>query len=215
MNALTERATSGAPTPSASSRASKPFSIAQMKAYVDKLESVPAQDRLVMLLAMQDHLKRAALIVARATKAADVALNVAAEDGRERARLALHAEQQAQVAATWEAEREAGRLLTSGQLCEQLRITPQALSKAVKANRVFYVQGPAGARLYPAFFGDEKYDLRNLEKISRALGALSGSVKYWFFHDPIAPLGKRAPLALMGRELETVLRYASALGTGA
>ena len=101
-----------------------------------------------------------------------------------------------------------GELLTSGQLCEALRFSRQALSKAVRDWRMFFVNGPANTQLYPAFFSNP--DIRSdLETISKELRDLDGARKWQFFTTPKQSLSGKTPLqAIAGGERNAVLRAA-------
>jgi hypothetical protein len=124
------------------------------------------------------------------------------------------------VEATFAHLLETGELLESVHFQTRLHWTRQALSKAVIAKRMFYLE-VAGIRAYPAFFLDAKYNRKDLERVSRALGDLSGGSKYLFFTTPKGSLsipaepgsGKngtpQTPLeALEAGKLELVLRAA-------
>ncbi|RFP28715.1 helix-turn-helix domain-containing protein [Duganella sp. BJB476] len=104
-----------------------------------------------------------------------------------------------------------GRLLTSADLCERLGISRQALSKAVKEQRMFYVDGLSGSQLYPAFFATGKAERRKLEQVSQALGDLPGPSKWDFFISPKLSLNERSPVAaLADGDLPKVLAAAGA-----
>lgn len=106
---------------------------------------------------------------------------------------------------------EAGRLLGSAEMRERLGISRQALSAAVRAQRLFVLAGPSGDFLYPAFFADGRHDRAVLEKVSRALGSLPGGAKWEFFTTPRLSLGKKTPLqALAKGQVEEVLAAAAA-----
>lgn len=105
----------------------------------------------------------------------------------------------------------AGRLLGSADMRERLGISRQALSAAVRAQRLFVLAGPSGDFLYPAFFADARHDRAVLERVSRALGSLPGGAKWEFFTTPRLSLGKRTPLqALAKGQVEEVLAAAAA-----
>lgn len=86
------------------------------------------------------------------------------------------------------------KLLPSGAFQEKLGISKQAISKAIKENRMFAILGPSGENFYPAFFAEEKYDRRNLEKVCKALGTLPGASKWQFFTTPKGSLDGKTPL---------------------
>lgn len=98
------------------------------------------------------------------------------------------------------------KLLSSVELRDRLGLTKQALSAAVRAQRMFVLAGPSGESFYPAFFADAKYDRPVLEKVSKALGGLSGGSKWEFFTTPKISLGNKTPLdALAKGKIDQVL----------
>lgn len=104
-----------------------------------------------------------------------------------------------------------GGLLTSADICQRLAITRQALSKAVKSHRIFFVDGPSNSQLYPAFFATTADERRLLEAISQRLGDLPGPSKWDFFLTPKLSLGGRTPIsALETGDLHRVLAAAEA-----
>ena len=95
-------------------------------------------------------------------------------------------------------------LVTSAELLERLDWSRQALSKALTANRVFYVEHK-GTRFFPAFFADSKYERKQLEAVSKILGELPGSAKLQFFLTAKGSLGGVTPLeALSAGKLAAV-----------
>lgn len=101
------------------------------------------------------------------------------------------------------------KLISSRELCDALDISRQALSKAVGSHRIFTIE-LGGENYYPAFFADPTYNRRQLERISKTLADLHGSVKWQFFTTPKLTLAGRTPLeALAARELESVLNAAA------
>jgi hypothetical protein len=104
---------------------------------------------------------------------------------------------------------EGGLLLSSAQICERLGISRQALSKAVKDGRLFWIDGPAGAQWYPGFYAASTANRRNIEKVAVALGDLPGDAKWQFFTTPKHSLGGKTPVAaLEAGSLEQVLQAA-------
>jgi hypothetical protein len=77
-------------------------------------------------------------------------------------------------------------LLAKGELLDSLafqvgaQFTRQALSKAVKARRLFYLE-VGGVQAYPAFYLDRGLERKQIEAISKLLGDLSGGSKWLFF----------------------------------
>ena len=92
---------------------------------------------------------------------------------------------------------EAGQLLSSADLCERLHITRQALSKAVRDKRMFWIDGPAGVQWYPSFFATEHIQRRDIGRVSVALGDLPGPAKWQFFTTPKHSLNGKTPLAAL------------------
>lgn len=108
-------------------------------------------------------------------------------------------------------QRDEGLLMTSADFLAPLGISRQALSKAVREQRVFYVEGPSNTQLYPAFFVTDKRTRRLLEKVSRTLGDLPGPSKWQFFITPKSSLGGRSPVvAIQDGDVERVLAAAAA-----
>ena len=125
-----------------------------------------------------------------------------------RSYLSRHATQAAAARAQHLAD---GSLLTPAELWRRLNISRQAVSKAVKEQRMFALDGPAGQQLYPAFFCDPGYDRRDLEKVSQALGDLPGPSKWQFFTTGKISLGGKMPLdALANGDMAAVLVAAAA-----
>ena len=100
-------------------------------------------------------------------------------------------------------------VVSSGELTDILRISRQALSKAVKANRIFSVE-VGGENYYPGFFADPAIDRRKLEKVSKILGELGGWQKWQFFTTPKGSLADLTPLeALKKGQYERVVTAAA------
>jgi hypothetical protein len=93
---------------------------------------------------------------------------------------------------------EAGALIDSTTFVERLNFSRQALSKALKAHRVFFVE-VAGQRLYPDFFLDVRLQRRDVELVSKALGELPGASKLQFFLTKKASLNGQTPLEALAR----------------
>lgn len=89
-------------------------------------------------------------------------------------------------------------LLESALFVSRLGWTRQALSKALAARRVFFVEH-RGTRYFPAFYADKRYDRRHLEAITKLLGDLPGGAKLQFFRNPRASVSKRTPLQALER----------------
>lgn len=105
----------------------------------------------------------------------------------------------------------AGSLLTAADFQRALGITRQAVSKAVNTCRMFYLDGPSGRQLYPAFFADATLDRRAIESVSEALKEMPGPSKWQFFTTPRASLGGKTPLeAIAQGGLAKVLLAAAA-----
>ena len=100
-------------------------------------------------------------------------------------------------------------LLESSAFSAELGWTRQALSKALGAHCVFYVE-VRGSRYYPAFFADSRYERRQLEAFSKALGDLPGSAKLLFMTTPKASLDGLTALQALERGRHEAVRTAAA-----
>ena len=99
-------------------------------------------------------------------------------------------------------------LLPSVQFAARMSFSKQALSKALTAHRLFYLE-VTGTRYFPAFFADHRYERRQLERVSRALGELPGSAKWQFFVRPKGSLGGLAPLDALAKGQYSAVRNAA------
>lgn len=107
-----------------------------------------------------------------------------------------------------------GELLESAKFVEKTGFTRQALSKALGANRVFFIE-MGGARYFPAFFTDARYERKQLETVSKILGDLPGGAKLQFFMNPKGSLGGVTPLeALLHGQLAGVRSTAEGFAKG-
>ena len=104
---------------------------------------------------------------------------------------------------------EIRELVPSGEFVERLNVTRQALSKAVAAQRLFFVE-IGGDRYFPAFFLDLTYDRHQLEQISKALGELPGASKLQFFRGKKMSLGGLSPLTALAKGKFSEVRNAAA-----
>lgn len=103
------------------------------------------------------------------------------------------------------------KLIPGAEMRARLGVSAQALSAALKAKRMFVMQGSSGEYLYPGFFTDRSYDRPVLEKVCKALGELPGAVKWDFFMSPRISLGGKTPLdALAKGKVDDVLAAANA-----
>ena len=100
-------------------------------------------------------------------------------------------------------------VVPSVKIIAQLGITRQALSKAVLAHRMFYLE-VGGENYYPAFYADAHLERRQLERVAKRLGELSGAQKWQFFTTPKASLNKLTPLEALRKG-----QYASVLTAAA
>jgi hypothetical protein len=99
-------------------------------------------------------------------------------------------------------------LVDEAEFARLLRRRPSSLAEAVRTKRIFFVEDH-GQRGYPSFFVDASYRRRDLYKVSRMLGALTGGSKLQFFAQPKASLGGITPLTALQRGMRTeVLRSA-------
>lgn len=91
-----------------------------------------------------------------------------------------------------------GELLDPVAFAERLGWTRQALSKALAANRVFFVEH-GRTRCYPSFYADPRYERRQLEAVTKLLGDLPGGAKLQFFLNPRGSLNRATPLQALAR----------------
>jgi hypothetical protein len=100
------------------------------------------------------------------------------------------------------------QLLPSQGFIEQLHWTRQALSKALLANRVFFLE-VLGERYFPAFFADPRHERRHFEAVSRTLGDLPGAAKWQFFTTPKGSLGDLTPVQALDKGQLRAVRAAA------
>ena len=99
-------------------------------------------------------------------------------------------------------------LISLSKFCEKAVLSGEAMSKAVRANRIFSVEVD-GQVCFPDFYLDTRYDRRQLALVSKMLGALPGGSKLQFFTTPKGSLGGQTPLeALADRKFAAVHRAA-------
>ena len=99
-------------------------------------------------------------------------------------------------------------LLDAEEFARRRGWSDESLVKACKAHRVFCLESE-GVALYPAFFVDPSYKVRQLEVVSRQLGALPGGSKWQFFITGKGSLGGLTPLqALVAGNYAAVMRAA-------
>lgn len=105
-------------------------------------------------------------------------------------------------------------LVESSEICEKLGWTRQALSKALAARRIFFVE-VTGVRLFPSFFADQRYERSQMEAVSKALGELPGGAKLQFFLSSRGSLGGKSVLDALARgEKDKVVAAAQAFAEG-
>jgi hypothetical protein len=101
-----------------------------------------------------------------------------------------------------------GVLAEPAAFAEGLHITHQALSKALSTQRVFFVE-VGGQRYYPAFYLNPRYERRQLEAVSMALGELPGASKLQFFLTKKASLEGMTPLDALAQGRYSRVRTAA------
>lgn len=89
-------------------------------------------------------------------------------------------------------------LLNSSNFTKRLNWTRQALSKALRAKRVFFLEA-RGDRYFPAFFTDPRHERRHLEAVSRMLGDVPGGGKWLFFTTPKGSLSGLTPIQALDK----------------
>jgi len=99
-----------------------------------------------------------------------------------------------------------GQLIEARELARRLGITVQAVSKALKAKKLFDLECEGGKRLYPAFYADPELSRATLGEVTRFLDDAPASAKWQFFTRPKLSLNRRTPLqALKEGDLNQVL----------
>lgn len=183
------------------------FNIAQdtfQEAYASLLDAVPRDDRPALLAQMRRDLD----IVAE--RELNLASGNDAQTGHVSTRQFMR-DLEEQERQQREKDLASHRLLSGPELRARLAVTPQALSAALKARRLFALRGASGEYVYPAFFADPRHDRHTLEKISKTLGDLPGAAKWDFFTAPRLSLGGKSPLeALAKGKLDAVMAAARA-----
>jgi len=183
------------------------FNIAQdtfQEAYASLLDAVPRDDRPALLAQMRRDLD----IVAERelNRASGIDAHASHVSTRQFMRGLEEQERQQR-----EKDLASYSLLSGPELRARLAVTPQALSAALKARRLFALRGASGEYVYPAFFADPRHDRHILEKISKTLGDLPGAAKWDFFTAPRLSLGGKSPLeALTKGKLDAVMAAARA-----
>lgn len=104
---------------------------------------------------------------------------------------------------------ESKELLSSGELQKAWKVQRQAISGAVKAQRLFAFTGPSGRKYYPAYFADDIVDRGDIEKVSKMLGSLPAASKDHFFRSEWANLKGTALDALRSGRVREVLEAAA------
>ena len=90
-----------------------------------------------------------------------------------------------------------GELLESAEFQKRAGWTRQALSRAVLAGRIFYLE-VGGVRAYPAFYFDLRYNRKDVESVTKLLDDISGGSKWLFFTTPKGSLANANLLAAEG-----------------
>lgn len=103
-----------------------------------------------------------------------------------------------------------GKLLRAAHVCDAFGITEKKLRQDVASGRVFTVV-ICPDEYFPAFFLAKVLDRKNLGKVVRQLGGLTGWSKWDFFTTPKTSLENLTPLqALAKGEVKQVMRAAAA-----
>ena len=183
------------------------FNIAQdtfQEAYASLLNAVPRDDRPALLAQMRRDLD----IVAE--RELSLASGSDTQAGHVSTRQFMRGLEQ-QESQQREKDLASHSLLSGPELRVRLAVTPQALSAALKARRLFALRGASGEYVYPAFFADPRHDRHTLEKVSKILGDVPGAANWDFFTVPRLSLGGKSPLqALAKGKLDAVLAAARA-----
>jgi hypothetical protein len=89
-------------------------------------------------------------------------------------------------------------LLDPAAFIEEMGWSRQALSKALAAKRVFFVDVGTN-RYFPAFFASKDLERRKVEAVSKAMGDLPGGAKLQFFLTPKGSLSRLTPLQALAK----------------
>lgn len=176
------------------------------RAYSSLVQAVPEEQRLPLLQRMVADLKAlveeetgvepapSGLTSARPVNTKDFMASMAIEEQAQRTQ-----------------DIAAGRLIPGSEMRARLGVSAQALSAALRSHRMFALSGPSGEYYYPAFFAEtDKYDRKDLEKVSRALGSLPSGSKWHFFTTEKFSLGGKTPLELLAKgKVEEVIAAAA------
>ena len=174
-----------------------------VKAYSSLVNAVPKERRLALLRQMADDIEKIAEAeVGASIKDSSATAPQTTDDFMAGLRQQEKEQREKDIAAK--------KILPGAELRARLGVSPQALSAALKAKRIFVMQGPSGGYYYPAFFADTKYDRRVLEKVCKALGNLPAGSKWDFFTLPKISLGNKTPLESLAKgNLDAVLVVAA------
>jgi hypothetical protein len=178
-----------------------------LKAYSFLIRAVPKKDRLALL----EQMRRGIDEVAKAELNVTLAESGESPDSEPVSTADFMAGLAGQEQEQRSTDIASGRLVPGAAIRARLGISAQALSAALKAKRIFVLQGPSGEYLYPGFFADGSYDRRVLEKVCKALNDLPGAAKWDFFMSPRLSLGGKTPLdALAKGKVDEVMSAAGA-----
>lgn len=102
---------------------------------------------------------------------------------------------------------ESKALITAGELQDAWKAAPESVRTALRDQRLFTIESPAGVPYFPSFYAEpEKYDLGALGRVSQALENLPAASKYHFFTSRWTSLRGRTPLqAIVDGDVEKVL----------
>lgn len=97
-------------------------------------------------------------------------------------------------------------ILPSAEFADALGVSREDLNKKVAAHRLFAMELD-GENYHPAFYLELDVDRKKLERVSRALGGISGWRKWQFFTTPKGSLGDVTPLQALegGQSLKAVI----------
>jgi len=127
--------------------------------------------------------------------------------------------QDVQLILRWARDSAKGRLklverkeiLPADEFAEAMEISRESLGKLVDTRRLFVLE-VAGEIYYPAFYLQQDIDRKKLERVSRALGDISGWSKWWFFTTPKGSLSDKTPLQALKKEESLEAVVSSAIG---
>ncbi len=192
---LTEAVTSFVISPATVPRSGVRKTSSFVKAYASLVNAVPKESRLALLRQMAEDIEAIVESEAKVEPVINQSTAGTAPMTTDDFMASLRQQEKEQR----EKDIATHQLVPGSEMRVRLGVSPQALSAALKAKRIFVMQGPSGGYYYPAFFADTQYDRPVLEKVCKALGNLPAASKWDFFTTPKISLGNKTPLDALAK----------------